>query len=252
METIRKPFQGVINIVRFNRHFYIITALLVSIILSFIPLVDQTIQTYLVILSLCIAIPVIISLLASFYIYDFSGFYKLQWLNGSNDEIQIININAGFDETTVLFRKRFPNSKISVVDFYDPEKHTEISIKRARNAYPPIPGTIKKSTTALALQENTADKIFVIFAAHEIRNDQERLIFFEQLKNAIKPSGEIYVTEHLRDLPNFSVYTIGFFHFYSKNSWKKTFLNAGLKIQEEKKVTPFVSNFKLVKNGNSH
>ena len=44
----------------------------------------------------------------------------------------ITNINAGFDETSYILDDKFPNATIKAFDFYDAEKHTEASIKRAR------------------------------------------------------------------------------------------------------------------------
>jgi hypothetical protein len=66
------------------------------------------------------------------------------------------------------------------------------------------------------LQAETIDQIFVLLSAHEIRDRQERAIFFSRLKESLKSEGSIVVLEHLRDLPNFIAYTIGFFHFFSK------------------------------------
>ena len=97
--------------------------------------------------------------------------------------------------------------------------------------------------------DNSADKIFVIFAAHEIRNEQERLDFFKELKRVIKPTGEIFITEHLRDVPNFLAYNIGFLHFYSKLNWFQVFELTGLSLKSEQKITPFISTFTLTKYG---
>ena len=100
------------------------------------------------------------------------------------------------------------------------------------------------------MESNSADKILLILAAHEIRNGNERIAFFKELNRIIKPTGQIYVTEHLRDTANFIAYNIGFFHFYSKKSWLDTFAKANLAISQEIKQTPFISTFILVKNGN--
>ncbi|ALL04250.1 hypothetical protein AQ505_01325 [Pedobacter sp. PACM 27299] len=163
----------------------------------------------------------------------------------------IININAGFDETSVILGKRFMAAELIVLDFYDPLIHTEVSIKRARKAYPAFPGTRNVTSDNLQLEENSADKIFVILSAHEIRNKEERIRFFKELKRLIKPSGQIFIVEHLRDKVNFMAYSIGFLHFYSKSTWFEVFQAAELKIQNEIKITPFISTFILEKNGNT-
>ncbi len=252
MEKIRKPFQGVYNIIRFNRHFYIISFCFVALLL-FAANYAGTFKMYVFLFCLLVVASTLVTLLASYYIYDQSGLYKFKWVNElrTGKEEKIVNINAGFDETSVLLKEKFPNAELAVLDFYDPLKHTEISIKRARQAYPPYPGTMQTKTTLLPLADNSADKIFVIFAAHEIRNNEERVTFFRQLHKILKPHGELIITEHLRDMPNFLVYNIGFLHFYSKPLWKRTFKQAAFSIKKEIKLTPFISTFILIKNGNS-
>jgi SAM-dependent methyltransferase len=251
METIRKPFQGVVNIVRFNWHLYAIALGIILMLLFIAPYFEGPFKAMAYLLCLLIFATTFISLLASFYVYDISQLYNLDWIHKDNQEKIILNINAGFDETSDLLQHKFNEAKLIVLDFYDPKKHTEISIKRARKAYPPFPGTKQIETNTIKLDGELADKIVVIFSAHEIRNQKERERFFKELYRILKPTGQIYVTEHLRDIPNFLVYNIGFFHFYSKSSWKTVFKKADLIISSEMKLNPFVATFILEKNGNT-
>jgi ubiquinone/menaquinone biosynthesis C-methylase UbiE len=248
MEKIRKPFQGVSNIVRFNWHFYVLSMVAILVIL-WANYADKLPLFYTNILLFFIITPTLISLLVSYYVYDFSNLYKLDWLDDMflfpNDTI--LNINAGFDETSVLLKEKYPTSELIVFDFYDPKKHTEVSIKRARNAYPPYPNTVSINTSKLPLPDKSIDIIFVTFAAHEIRNDSERVIFFKELHRILTKNGKIVVTEHLRDVSNFLAYNIGFFHFMSKKSWYTTFENSQFEIGKEQIITPFISTFILKK-----
>jgi len=193
----------------------------------------------------------LISLLVSSYVYDFSKLYKLSWLNNfiNNDDKRIVNIHAGFDETSSLLKSKYADAKLYVFDFYNPQKHTEVSIKRARKAFPPFPGTKEIETGYLPLDDDSADKIFAILSAHEIRNDKERAIFFKELHRVVTAKGALIVTEHLRDVNNFLAYNIGAFHFHSRKSWLSTFRNAGLTLYYEIKITPFITTFILNKNG---
>lgn len=211
----------------------------------------QSLNSYLWIAGLAILWLNIISLSVSFYVYDLSTLYDFNWLDAQKAGDRIINISAGFDETSVILRKKFLAVEIIVLDFYDPLTHTEVSIKRARKAYPAFPGTQSVESINLQMKENFADKIFVILSAHEIRNKDERIKFFKELKRLIKPTGQIFIVEHLRDTANFLAYNIGFFHFYSKSNWCEVFQTAELKIQKEIKITPFISTFILEKNGNT-
>jgi ubiquinone/menaquinone biosynthesis C-methylase UbiE len=251
MESIRKPFQGVWNIIRFNWHYYLLSVGFVALIFLFRNNFNSTFRVAANVLVIAIFCSTLFSLIVSFYIYDLSDLYKFSWLNNLKqcDKENIININAGFDETSNLLKSKFENSELFVVDFYDRTKHTEISIRRARKAYFPFPNTRQISTSYLPVEDNSADKVFSILSAHEIRNDEERVTFFQEINRVLSASGQIIVTEHLRDTVNFLAYNIGFFHFYSKPSWLKTFHLSGLKVAKEIKITPFITTFILEKNG---
>lgn len=249
METIRTPYQGISNIIRFNWHFYVIAFGTASSLFVASYLLQHHLLFYL--LAGAITCTTIISLWASYYIYDVSSLYQLDWLNSDKTDALILNINAGFDETSRLIEEQYPQATVLALDFYDPQKHTEVSIKRAREAYPPFLGTQKIDTHQLGMEDNSVDKIILMLAAHEIRNEEERIRFFQELKRVLKPSGRIYVTEHLRDTANFMAYTIGFLHFHSKKTWFTTFRKAGLALNTELKTTPFISTFILHKYGSA-
>jgi len=251
MAEMRKPFQGVGNIIRFNWHFYVMAVGIIMLIFilnnSFqndFKLITNFILTF-------ILLSVFTSLFISWYVYDYSGLYEFDWMNQFQNAEKVLNINAGFDETSQIIQNKFPGSGLTVFDFYDKRKHTEISIRRARKAYPPFPGTIHVKTDLLPSENERFDLIFNLLSAHEIRNDEERITFFKEQNRILKLNGKIAVTEHIRDFPNFLAYTIGFFHFHSKRTWHKTFQKAGFQIEKEIRTTPFISTFILIKNGNS-
>jgi ubiquinone/menaquinone biosynthesis C-methylase UbiE len=134
-----------------------------------------------------------------------------------------------------------------VFDFYDPARHTEISIERARKASPPYNGTIKITTSELPLAGNSIDMIFNIFALHEVRDRDERIHFLKEHVRTLRDDGKVVVVEHLRDVPNFLAYNIGFFHFVSEKEWSANFQQAGLHICSKSKITPFITVFILSK-----
>lgn len=254
MEPLRKPFQGVWNIIRFNRQFYLLTALLVAALSLSIRYLGYPLQTLIFYLLCLITVLTLMSLLVSLYIYDLSDLYTLNWLDSLdiNRAATVVNINAGFDESSSLLQLKYPSASLIVFDFYDPLKHTEISIKRARKAYPAFSGTIKIKTSAIPLPDRYADVVFLIFAAHEIRNKAERNLFFKELNRVLKPGGKVVLLEHLRDVSNFMAYNLGFFHFMSKRSWLDSFHNAGFRNTDEVKLNRFISNFILNKDGDTN
>jgi len=250
MEVTRRPLQGVANIVRFNWHFYLIASLAFTALFLFQKIIPDQFRPILNFAAIMALLTMIISLVVSYFVYDFSNLYSLNWLPNS-DFKKVLNINAGFDETSEIIRSKFPNAELAICDFYEKEKHTEVSIKRARAAYPPLVGTIQVSTNKLPFNNNTFDYSLAILSAHEIRNKPERVQFFKELNRVTNSNGQIFVTEHLRDVNNFLAYTFGFFHFHSKSTWIETFKSANLTLEKEIKTTPFITTFILIKNGNT-
>ncbi|MEM8909787.1 MAG: methyltransferase domain-containing protein, partial [Bacteroidota bacterium] len=191
------------------------------------------------------------SLLVAFYIYDLSDLYRLNWLDPFSGQAHLLNIHAGFDELSPLLRQKFPKTRLTIFDFYDPLKHTEVSIKRARRAYPPDPNNIAVATTQLPLANDSVDRIFLVLAAHEIRDSQERDHFFQEIYRILHPTGQIVFVEHLRDGANFLAFNWGFLHFHSKKTWTRAIAQAHLLIRSEQKITPFIHVFTLTKDGNT-
>lgn len=245
MSSIRTPAQGVCNILRFNWPFFALAlAILLGLILGAL-LTSGVLRWLLVAAVFAALLPVAISLFVSWWVYDHSNLYRLDWLDNIPQLKlgRVLNIHAGFDETSALLAPRV--DALIVFDFYDSSVHTEASIRRARRAYPPYAGAKTVKTRALPLADLSVDAAFVIFSAHEIRDDAERAAFFNELARVLKPGGTIVVTEHLRDIYNALAYTAGVFHFLPRRAWQKTFKSAGLRVRTTFQITPFVTTFVL-------
>jgi SAM-dependent methyltransferase len=254
MEAVsRKPYQGVFNIVRFNWHFYVIAFAVVFAL--FLATTSGGMIVFWVCFSIAtgIGLSTIVSLSVSYYVYDVSDLYEFNWLKQiiKTAPDVIVNIHAGFDETSIIIKKIFPTASLSVFDFYDPDKHTEISIERARRAYPSYDGTVKINTDLLPLSNESADIIFNIFALHEIRSPIERTGFLKAQARVLKAHGKCVIVEHMRDVPNFLAYNIGFMHFFPEREWNQNIFSAGLEIESKFKITPFISVLILKRNGNT-
>lgn len=246
METKRRQFQGVLNILSFNRHFYVIgLTILLAIILS--QLYFQWPQTLLWVIIGLFLYGILMPLIVSAYVYDFSGFYNFDWLKPlqleDSEEKLMVNINAGFDETSYILKKKLPKLKIQVFDFYNAEQHTEPAIVRARKVSLTYPNTLQMKNYHIPIKPHTVDYVFLLSAAHEIRSFNEKVQFLKECHRICKPNGNVIMVEHLRDFPNFLAFSIGFTHFFSKSHWKKAFKSAGFKTFNETKFTKFMSVF---------
>ena len=246
MEIKRRKFQGVLNILSFNRHFYVFglgVLLILFISHSFIKWPDLLFDIIVAMFIYGLIMP----LLVSAYVYDFSSYYELNWMNDlirdPEKANRILNINAGFDETSFIIKSKFPRSDIKAFDFYNAKQHTEPAIKRARKVSLVYPNTQQVASGSLPLEDRTVDIVFLLSAAHEIRSHEEKVLFLKECHRLCKPAGKVIMVEHLRDFPNFLAFSVGFTHFFSRSVWKNAFERAGFASFQETKFTPFMSIF---------
>lgn len=248
----RKPGQGVGNVVRFNWPFYALALGLAAALALATTFGTAAARPWLGLALAALLLPVLSSLAATSWVYDLSPLYRLTWLPIVPPGATLLSLSAGFDEISPELRRRYHPAQLFAADFYDPTRHTEASIARARRAYPPAADTVSVSTSApLPWPSAAIDATFAFLAAHEIRDAAERAAFFRELGRVTCPEGFIAVTEHLRDWPNFLAYNIGFLHFHSRRAWLATFARAGLRVQQEVRLTPFVTTFILRPHGNA-
>jgi ubiquinone/menaquinone biosynthesis C-methylase UbiE len=246
MEIKRRKLQGVLNILSFNRHFYVIGLIVLAIIIAVLALLNVPIFWTWIIVS-AFLLGLIMPLIVSAYVYDFSGYYDFNWLKTLNlidsKPKNIVNINAGFDETSFILKNNFPESDLKVYDFYNAEQHTEPAIIRARKVSLVYPNTMQIISDKIPLNDQSIDLIFLLSAVHEIRSHEEKVVFLKECHRICKPDGKVITVEHLRDIPNFFAFSIGFTHFFSRKAWQKAFSDAGFSTFKESKFTPFMSIF---------
>ncbi len=251
MSQNRKPFEGVLNIIRFNWHFYVIAGIAIIVGMNawwLLPIFVPSLLFWqdIIFLGMGLAVVYLIgSLLVSHYIYDLSDLYRFQWLQQLHlpKEGHFVNIHSGFDETSHLLQQQFPEATFHLLDFYDPTIHTEVSIQRARKYAPPPAATQSVAYNQWHTLVPKAAVIFGILAIHELRKNDEKVAFLQEVAKALTPTGKFILVEHLRDHNNFLAYGPGFFHFFSKATWLRCIKEARLTVRETFKVTPFIQVF---------
>src|SRR5438132_1378387 len=109
MEQKRRKFQGVLNILSFNRHFYIIGLGFLGILFASRLLIEWPGNVFWLFVA-AFLYGLLMPLIVSAYVYDFSDFYQFHWLKSiiRDDEgvKLIVNINAGFDETSFIIKNK--------------------------------------------------------------------------------------------------------------------------------------------------
>jgi SAM-dependent methyltransferase len=248
MMAPRTRFQGVLGVISFNWPYY---AFAVGLIVAGILLANR--------IPSVIAIPVriamflaafwaIASILVTYHVYDRSELYRWTWLEPllQSHPKKWANFHAGLDESSDALRSLFPGSKSTVFDIYDSSEMTEPSIERARQNSLGVADT-RISAGAIPLEADALDAAFVLFAAHEFRNELSRARFFNELARVLARHGRLILVEHLRDAANFVAYGPAFRHFYPRNEWVRVATAAGLTIRAERSITKFVRCFVMAK-----
>ena len=163
MEIKRKNFQGVLNILSFNRHFYWFGFITLALIMYSKFIIDWPNNLYWIVI-LAFVYGLTMPLIVSAYVYDFSGFYNFDWLRKMNivdtKGNLNLNINAGFDETSYILNSILPHSNLQVFDFYDAKRHTEPAIIRARNVSFVYPNTQQINSNSFPINDSSVDNIF--------------------------------------------------------------------------------------------
>ena len=248
MSARRGRFQGVWQIVQYNWPFYLasLSATLVGLLaVVWLPLPEwlRLIGYLGVAAALYFTFA---SLVVSYYVYDASGMYDLGWLDGllPATPARWANIHAGLDETTPQLQARF-GAPADLLDIYDPVIMTEASIARARALTPPEVAPRPARLTELVGPSRSWDVAFLVFVAHEIRDRALRVRFLQAVREGLKPDGRVVLVEHLRDAANYAVFGPGALHFLPRSEWLLGAEQAGLQVEREQPLTPFVRIFVL-------
>lgn len=206
-------------------------------------------NTLLKVFSILIILNIIASIVASYVLYDKSDLYSVEKLNKIIDFRKIENailIHASFDPLSQKIEEKFPNIKLTTCDIYGNRHEHESGIKISKKVFPPNPKEIKINPSQLPFEDKSQDIVIAITAIHEILDHQQRVLFFKEAKRILKAEGKIILSEQFRDTINFIFFNIGAFHFLSEKQWRRAISEAGLRIQENSKITSFSNMLTIV------
>jgi SAM-dependent methyltransferase len=246
----RTPWQGMTNILRFNRNLYLAAATVFLAALTGLILFNSWLPKLASAAALIGAgYFLFISLGVAHLIYDRSDLYRFRWLGralGAAEKDRVVVCHSGFDEVSQPLKARLQPSSLTILDHYDPVQMTEPSIRRARLLHPPAPGTVAASFDRWPLSPGSCDIVFALLAIHEFRTEKERTAWFSEARRCLGPDGRIVLAEHLRDPANFLAFGPGFLHFHSAAAWRRCWEAAGFQLIDEFPVTPWIHFFILV------
>jgi SAM-dependent methyltransferase len=242
---IRGRFHGVRQIIYFNWPRYVAAAAMLAgayLAFWFISL-PGWIKVGLICGGLLVVWWTIASLVASYWIYDVSGLMSWKWLKQEFPEPprHWLNIHAGLDESTPELRRLWPDADGDTVDIFSSVDMTEGSIYRARGGSNEAVRHVNFRT--LPFEANEFDTVFLLFAAHELRQPNARRALLAEVRRVVSAEGRMVLVEHLRNAPNFVAYGPGFLHFHSRRTWDGDLAAVGLSIKREFCQTGFVRVF---------
>jgi SAM-dependent methyltransferase len=240
----RGPFEGVLQIVRYNWSLYVAAIFGSAVVVGFVVVTHPpTVLAGLLILGAIAAIFwLALSLAVSHYVYDRSDLYRWQWIREriAPNPGHVVNIHAGLDETSLALQEMYPAAEVTILDIYDPAEMPEPSIERARREARAMLASVNADFRTLPLQTASADLVTVIFVAHELRRPTSKEAFFRELARVIKPGGRVLLVEHLRDAWNLLAFGPGAFHFFPRSEWLRVADATGFRLSEEVSRTVFV------------
>lgn len=246
--TRRSRFRGLRRVIVFNWPLYafaVILALALPMV-AVLPFIEPHYSTVLSLIAVAVSMQTVASLIASHWVYDLSSISKWSWLaKVAGSPVRILTVNAGYDETDGRIFEIFPASEILSVDLYASLERKEPSIVRAQKLFPAKTEPVATSISQWTVADRSIDLLLVAFAAHEVRNHEDRVTLFSEMRRVLADSGRIVLIEHVQDLANFLAYNIGALHFLKYSDWTRCAEAANLRIDNQSKITPFVRVFEL-------
>ncbi len=258
LSALRHPLEGVFNVFYFNWPKYIVAGILCYVfIVLWMMQANTTLKPLLLGLALLLFFWTLVSLLVSFVIYDMSGLYKYNWLlrTFKAAPANVLNLHAGFDESSQALQILFPNASHQVFDFYSGITNAEPSIEKARASSESKNKDgdsteiepVSVSLSGWSLPDQSQDLVLLFMSAHEVRQSEDRERFFSEIHRVLRNSGQCILVEHQRDVANFLAFGPGFLHFHPRGEWLRLTKKCGFTVKEEKLITPFVRVFYLCK-----
>ncbi len=244
--TARTPRQGLRNVDAVNWPMYAL-AVSISLGLAIAAWAAPSWRATLLLAAVLAALPMLVSLIATAWVYDFSDLYQLPWAAAlqRDDVHSVMVLNAGFDEITAAVRTSFPHATLRVLDFFDEERTRERSIARARALYPPDPSTARITPPRLPVESKRIDVAIAFMSLHELRDARDRVALLREVRRVLGDDGRLVVVEHMRDWRNAVAYAFGVFHFLSPSSWTHSFEQSGFKTRQVHFHTPLVRTYIL-------
>lgn len=212
--TSTKKMQITKLVILFNRDkilLGIVIAILAFLVSNFVgPILGKILVT----VGILILINILLSLFASYKLYDQSDLFRPEMLFREIDfkeEDQVIFLHASFDSISRKLEKMVNPQNLKIYNLYGNRHEDEKSIQVSNRLFPPHPDQINVDPTNLEDKSHSVDYILSITSAHEILTQEKRVKFFKESKRILKDGGTLILCEQMRNMNNFIFFNIGAF-----------------------------------------
>lgn len=228
----------------FNKQKILLGLLVASLTLVLGFRTESVLKYVLIVFGALILINILLSIYASYVLYDQSVLYKAKGLVkrfSIKETEKILMFHASFDPVSVEIERELKEVDLDVYNIYGNRHQVEGAIEVSDRIFPPNPRSIDVKADHIPCNDETVDVILALTALHEIFHHDDRVKFFKEMKRVLKEDGRIIICEQMRDLTNFIHFNIGAFHFLSMSSWEKAISESGLAIKNIEALTRFAT-----------
>jgi hypothetical protein len=236
--------SGVGRVIAFNWPKYVVALVALVCVATVAVTTNGLLSWLLFVMSLGLAYGLIVSVVATWWIYDGSHLRQWNWVS-----VQVrppvsswLLIHAGFDEVGDQLNGVL-GSPARRYDLSPALNHTSPSLRRAQ-AWLGSADTPLRSVE-LPEHDGVCGVVVLAFAAHELGVETQLAQLLSETRRVLKDDGVVLLVEHCRDLPNTLVYGPGAWHFRTARFWTGAAHKSGLKLASEARCTPFVRSFAL-------
>jgi SAM-dependent methyltransferase len=255
----KSPYSGTIRHVRANWSLYVLAYGLIVLALLAIGVSLQMGWLSFVPLSLALALGLgyffVAALWAAHKLYDPDGvqphhvLFDMGRLEATDT---LVYVDLGVRDFALQLSRRLTTGKVIVVDVYNPQWTTAVSLKRYRAKQPPAVHDprlewLNGRFDLFPLPDNSVNTVILCQIVNEFwqMGDQEALL--QEVKRVLTPNGRLLLAERVRSQNNWLVLGPAALNLATADDWRGRLQKAGFAIRAERDLQGLIHCFRADK-----